>query len=160
LETKKVSELVANIDAPLLDINLAMWDAEKAGDVEIDFEKDKITALKEAEPSFDAELADKIIRAVQYYVSKEMNLTVGKLTTWVKNQGVEHNYLYHDYICTLQHLIDSGQLLEQIVSVPEIKKKRPYHKFVFLCLDGNDNEEWNAREVNKWIERFEKNKVK
>lgn len=160
LETNKVSELVANIDAPLLDINLALWDAERAGEIEVDYEKDRIKVLGEAVPNRDADLSDKIMRAVEYYVSKEMNLTVGKLTTWVKNQGSDHNYLYHDYICTLQSLIDSGQLLEEIVTVPEVKNKRPYHKFVFLCLPGNDNENWNAREINKWIERFEKNKVK
>jgi hypothetical protein len=159
LETNKVSELVANIDAPLLDINLAIWDAETAGQIEVDYEKDRIKVLTEAGPTDNPELADKIMRAVRYYVSKEMNLTVGKLTTWIKNQGSDHNYLYHDYICTLQSLIDSGQLLEEIVSVPKTGK-RPYHKFVFLCLPGNPNEEWNAREINKWIERFGKNKVK
>ena len=159
LDTKKLSEVVANIDAPLLDINLALWDAEKAGEVEIDYEKDRIKALKEAEPSSNPELAKKIMRVVKHYVDREMNLTVGKLTTWVKNPGVEQNYPYHEYVCSLQCLIDTGKILEEIVSVPE-SGKRPYHKFVFLCLPGNDNENWNAAEVNKWIERFDKSKVK
>lgn len=158
LETNKVSELVQNIDAPLLDINLALWDAETAGEIEVDYDKDRVKVLGQAVSTYNSELADNIMRTVQHYVKKEMNLTVGKLTSWVKSQGSEHNYLYHDYICTLQYLIDSGKLLEEIISVPELKGKRPYHKFVFLCLPGNDNETWNAREVNKWIETFGKKK--
>lgn len=158
LETTKLSELVANIDAPLLDINVALWDAEKAGEVEINRDKDRIKSLKDAEPSQNEKLSNKIVRAIQHYADEEMNLTAGKLLSWVKNRALEYNYLYHDYICSLQYLIDNGTIVEFVVSVPEIKKKRPYHKFVFLCLPGNDNEEWNAKQVNKWIASFEKKK--
>jgi len=156
LETNKLSELVGNIDAPLLDINLALWEAEDNGWVEVDRNKDKIKALVDAEPTSNSDLADKIMRTIERYTKEQQNITVGKLTSWVKNPGTDYNYPYHEYITTLQYLIDSGRVIEEIVSVPKTKK-RPFHKFVFLCLPGNDNQEWNARSVNKWMDDFEKN---
>ena len=59
---------------------------------------------------------------------------------------------------SLQYLIDTNVIEEYEFSVPEIEKKRPYHKFVFLCLPGKPNEEWNAKAVNKWIANWEKKK--
>ena len=159
LKTNKISELVANIDAPFLDINLAIWDAAKAGDVEVDESKDKIIALKEPEITFNSDLATKLLRTMQHYNARETNITRGRLNTLVKNTATEFNYAWHDYIMALQYLIDTGQIEEQVISVPKTNK-RPYHKFVFLCFPDNPNEEWNSREVNNWIANWEKNKVK
>lgn len=159
LKTTKLSELVENIDLPLLDINLALWEAEKNGQVEINRAKDRIKALKEPDATHDEALANKIVRVIQYHAEQEINITVGKLTSWVKNPAMEYNYPYHDYIVALQYLIDSGIILEEEMTVPQTKK-RPFHRFVFLCLPGNDNQEWNARSINKWIADFENNKVK
>ena len=150
---------MANIDAPFLDINLAIWDAAKNGEVEIDETKDKITALKEPEISFNSDLANKLLRTMQHYSARETNITRGRLNTLVKNTGTEFNYAWHDYLMALQYLIDSDQIEEQEVTVPKLLK-RPYHKFVFLCFKDNPNEEWNSREVNNWIANWEKNKVK
>lgn len=160
LKTKELEELVANIDAPLLDINVALWEAEKAGEIEVDREKGRVKRLKKAEKTFNADLADKILKTVQHYADNETNLTIGKLTSWVKNPAMEHNYPYHEYITTLQYLIDSGQLLEQEATLPKIKG-RPFHRFVFLCLPEHEDqsEEWNAKEINKFIAKWEQNKV-
>lgn len=158
LKTKKLSELVANIDAPMLDINLAIWEAEKNGDVEINVEKDTIEALRPHEVTFDSDLADKLMKVVKHYHSKEMNITRGRLNALAKNAGSDFNYPYHTYVTTLQYLIDSEQIFEEVISVPEIKNKRPYHKFVFLCSPGNPNEDWNREEVNKWIANWNKKK--
>lgn len=149
--------LISNIDAPLLDINIALWEAEDAGEIKIDQKKDKIKVLKEATPSCDRDLADKIMKVVRHYEKQELNVTVGKLLSWVKNPAMEHNYPYHDYICSLQYLIDTGEVKEEIVSLPKAGD-RPFHKFVFLCLDGNPNEEWNSKAINKFIAEFEKSK--
>lgn len=159
LDTTKISELVANIDAPFLDINLAIWDAIKNGDVEVDEEKDKITPLKFPKITFDKDIANKILRVMQHYAARETNITRGRLNTLAKNTGTEFNYRWHEYLMALEYLIYSGQIEEQVITVPKTKK-RPYHKFVFLCFEGNPNEEWNSREVNKWIANFEKTKVK
>lgn len=157
LNTNKISELVANIDLPPIDINLAIWDATKTGEVEVDDDKGTITALKPAEASFNADLGNKLIRVIQHYASKELNVTRGTLNSVIKDPGTDKGYAWHEYLMALQYLIDSGQIVEEQVSVPKTNK-RPYHKFVFLCLPENDNEEWNAREVNKWIANWNKKK--
>lgn len=159
LKTNKISELVANIDAPPIDINLAIWDAVKNGQIELDEKKDKVRPLKPAEASFDSDLANKLLRVIQHYASKEINVTRGTLNGVIKDPSTGNGYPWHEYIMALQYLIDSKQVLEMEVSVPKTKG-RPYHKFVFLCLPDNDNEEWNARETNKWLANFANSKVR
>lgn len=158
LGTDKLSELVANIDAPFLDINLAIWDAAKNGDIEVDEKNDKVVSLKPHEVSFDSDLANKLVRTLQHYNARETNITRGRLNTLVKNTATEFNYPWHEYIMALQYLLDSGQIEEQVVDVPKTDT-RPYHKFVFLCSPDNPNEEWNSREVNKWISNWNKKSV-
>lgn len=159
MKTNKLSELVANIDLSPLDMNLAIWDAEKAGQIRIDEKKDRITALTEPEVSFDSDLASKLLRVIQHYASKEINVTRGTLNSVIKDPQTGNGYPWHEYVMALQYLIDSEQVTEEIVEVPKTKN-RPYHKFVFLCLEGNPNEDWNTREVNKWVANFKPNKVK
>lgn len=159
LDTKKLSELVAAIDAPPLDVNLALWDAIEAGEIEVDEAKDQVTPLKTWEAWHSPDLATKLIRVMQQYAKNEANITRGRLQSYLKDPMTSLGYPLHEYLMTLQYLVDSGQVEEEIISVPETKK-RPFHKFVFLCLPGNDNAEWNARAVNKWIADFEKIKVK
>ena len=160
LETNKISELVANIDLPPIDINLAIWDAREAGQVEVDELKDYIAPLKESVPSYDAELADKLMRVVQHYALQEINITRGTLNNTIKDPSTGTGYKWHEYLMALQWLVDTGKIVESVVSVPAIKDKRPHRKFVFLGLPDNDNEEWNAREVNKWLGQFDVKKVK
>lgn len=159
LNTNKLSELVANIDAPFLDINLSIWEAKAAGKVEIDEKKGRITALVDHEVTFDADLASKLLRVVQHHASEQVNITRGRLTTLAKNAGSEFNYPYHEYLMALQYLIDTGQVLEMVETIPK-SGKRPFHRFVFLCLPDNPNEDWNKEEVNKWIANWNKNIVK
>jgi hypothetical protein len=163
LKTKKLSELAAAIDAPPLDMNLAIWDAIAAGDIEVDESKDSVKMLKDSvTPWHDPDLASKLIRAIQKYASEEVNITRGRLQSYIKDPMTSQGYPLHEYLMTIQYLIDTGVVIEHVVSVPEVKKKRPFHKFVFLCLPENEamNEEWNAKAVNKWIAGFESNKVK
>ncbi len=157
LKTNKISELVANIDLPPIDINLAIWDATKNGQIELDLKKDSIIALKEAEISFDSDLANKLIRTIQHYAGEEINITRGRLNNVIKDPTDGRGYPYHEYLMALQYLIDSEQVIEMPVDVPKVGK-RPYHKFVFLCLPENPNEDWNKNEVNKWIANFNSKK--
>lgn len=158
LKTEKLSDLTATMDMAPLDMNLAVWDALDNGDIEIDEEKDKVKALKKAEAWHDPDLATKLIRTIQHYAANETNITRGRLNSYMKDPVTSLGYPLHEYLMTLQYLIDKGQVVEEVISVPEVKDKRPYHKFVFLCLPENDNQEWNARAVNKWIDDFEKTK--
>jgi hypothetical protein len=157
LNTNKISELVANIDLPSLDINLLLWDAEKAGQIEVNLEKDKITALTEPEITFDSDLASKLLRTMQHYETKEINITRGRLNSSIKDPATDKGYPYHEYLMALHYLIESGQIIEQEVSVPKLGD-RPYHKFVFLCFPNNPNEDWNRTEVNKFIASWAKKK--
>lgn len=159
LKTNKLSELVANIDLPPLDMNLAIRDAEKAGQVKVDVDKDRITGLVEPEITFDSDLANKLLRTLQYYEAEEINATRGRINSLIKDPETNLGYPYHEYLMALHYLIDSGQIQEDVVSVPK-SGDRPYHKFVFLSFPDNPNEEWNAREVNKWIANWNKKAVK
>jgi hypothetical protein len=159
LDTNKLSELVANIDLPPIDINLAIWDAVKAGQIEIDEKKDRVTALIKHELTFDSDLASKLLRVMQHYEAKEVNITRGRLNSSIKDPSTSKGYPYHEYLMALHYLIDSGQIEQEVVSVPGTKK-RPYHKFVFLQFADNPNEDWNRNEVNKWIANFNKKEVK
>jgi hypothetical protein len=157
LDTNKLSELVANIDLPPLDLNLIIWDAEKAGQIEINDKKDRVKALTEPEITFDSDLASKLLRVMQQYESQELNVTRGRLNSMIKDPTTNIGYPYHEYLMALHYLIDSGQITQEEVSVPK-NKDRPYHKFVFLQFPDNPNEDWNRGEVNKWIANFNKKK--
>lgn len=159
LDTTKFSDLVNAIDLAPLDMNLALWGAIDAGEIEVDEEKDRVTALKDAEPWHDPELSSKLLRVIQHYAKNESNITVGRMNSYMKDPTNNIGYPLHEYLMSMQYLIDTGVVIEDVVSVPETPK-RPFHKFVFLCLPGNDNQEWNARTINKWIKSFEKSKVK
>lgn len=157
LGTNKLSELVANIDLPPLDLNLAIWDAEKAGEIEVDPDKDKVKALKKPEITFDSDLANKLLRTMQHYEAKEINITRGRLNNAIKDPVSGSGYPYHEYLMALHYLIETDQISEEVVSVPKTGD-RPYHKFVFLQFPGNDNADWNRDQVNKWIANFHKKK--
>jgi hypothetical protein len=166
LNTDKLSELVANIDLPALDMNLALWDSIDAGEIEINEELDTLKILKEAEPSSDPDLKNKILRVVQHYARNETNVTRGRLNSYVKDPISGQGYAWHEYIMAVQHLIDGELVHEDVIDVPQKTKRfldkkgrkkekvlRPPHKFAFLGLAENSefNSEWNARAVNKWI---------
>lgn len=159
LDTVKLSELVQVMDLPPLDMNLALWEAIDRGDIEVDEKKDRVKALKEAEPWHNPDLSSKVLRVIQHYAKNESNITVGRLNSYMKDPVSGAGYPIHEYLMSTQYLIDNGTIIEDVMSIPGTKQ-RPYHKFVFLCLPGNDNQEWNARAVNKWIKDFEKSKVK
>jgi hypothetical protein len=162
LDTEKLSEVVTCIEATPLEMNLALWDAETAGEIELDQEKDHIKLLTDAvQPWHNPELTNKLIRTIQHYAQNETNITRGRMNSLVKDPVTNTGYLTHEYIMSMQYLIDEGQVTEEIISVPKTGK-RPFHKFVFIGLPENaeQNPEWNAKAVNKWIDDFAKNAVK
>lgn len=157
--TNKLSDLVSVIDAAPIDINLAIWDAIDNGEIEVDADKDRVKALKEAEEWHNPQLANKILRTVQHYAKNETNISKGRLDGDIKDPATGEGYAWHEYLMTLQALIDKGVIIEDIRTIPKTKG-RPFHRFVFLCLPDNDNEEWNSRQINKWISNWKPSKVK
>lgn len=175
LDTTDLNEIVGNFDAPALDMNLAIWAGEEAGEIETDREKDTIKILKEVQPDSDPDLRNKILRIIQHYAKNEANITRGRLNTQIKDPTNGRGYAWHEYICAVQHLIDDGTVIQDVITMPEKSEMRtgkkgkqkkviirPAHVFAFLCLpeNGDQNAEWNAREVNKWIAETEDASVK
>lgn len=162
LNTEDSLELAQNIDLPALDINLSIHKARDEGSVEVDREKGTVKITGKVKPSCDELLAAKLFRMMEYYADEQKNITRGRLNFMVKAPGDENTYPWHEYLMALQWLIDTGRVIEYEIDVPESKKKNgnPYHKFVFLGIATNDevNEEWNTKEVQKWLDTFEKSK--
>jgi hypothetical protein len=102
-------------------------------------------------------LASKLLRTMQQYERNETNITRGRLNSLIKDPVTGRGYGYHEYIMALHYLIDSGQVEQEVVSVPKTDK-RPYHKFVFLQFADNPNEDWNRAVVNNWIATWNKKK--
>lgn len=159
IKSNKLSDVVSCIDEPPIDMNLMLWDAEAEGQVKIDQAKDRIEILvDDIDPWYDADLANKIMRVIQHYAAAETTINRGRLDGQIKDPLTNAGYKRYQYLMTLQYLIDTDQIIEEVVSVPGIKGKRPPHKFVFLCLPENAefNAEWNAKQVNRWIDETNK----
>lgn len=154
LNTAKLSELVANIDLPVLDMNLAIWDSIDKGEIRVDEDEDIAELLIEPVPSMDEDLGSKLLRVVQHYAKNGSNVTRGRLNSYIKDPVTNQGYGWHEYITTVEFLIDKGTIVQEVIEVPGVKKKRPPHKFAFLGLPENDNTEMNAKAVNKWIDDF------
>ena len=97
------------------------------------------------------------------------------MNSQVKDPTSGLGYGWHEYINAVQHLLDDGTIVQDVIDVPAktksiITKKgkqktkvlRPAHKFAFLCLPENaeQNGEWNAKAINKWIADVEAALVK
>lgn len=181
LNTESLPELTANMDMPALDMNLAIWEAIDRGEIEVNEEEQvgemmgSVRILKEPEPSSDPELKNKILRVIQHYAREETNVTRGRLNGYVKDPTTGQGYPWHEYLMAVQHLIDGELVIQDVIDVPAKVKKfkdkkgrdktkvlRPAHKFAFLGLADNaeQNAEWNAKSVNKWIEDVEAAMVK
>lgn len=181
LNTESLPELTANMDMPALDMNLAIWEAIDRGEIKVDENEQvgehmgSVRLLVEPEPSSDSELKNKILRVIQHYAREETNVTRGRLNGYVKDPASGQGYPWHEYIMAIQHLIDGGLVVQDVIDVPASVKKfkdkkgrdktkvlRPAHKFAFLGLADNaeHNAEWNAKAVNKWIEDIEAAMVK
>lgn len=146
------SELITEIDEVALDMNLMLWDAEEAGKITVDLSNDTVELCVAPKPSCNKELAEKIMLTVQHYVNNKRNLTRGRLNSQIKDPMTGKGYKWHEYLMSLQYLIDEGQIIEEVITIPKLKKpKRAERKMVFLGLPGYDNAEWNARVVNELL---------
>jgi len=181
LNTESLPELVANIDLPPIDMNLAIWESIDRGEIKVDEEEQvgehmgSVRLLVEPEVSSDDDLKGKILRVIQHYAREETNVTRGRLNGYVKDASTGQGYAWHEYIMAMQHLIDDGVVIQDVIDVPASIKRykdgkgrnkekllRPAHKFAFLGLPENadKNAEWNAKAVNKWIADIEEQMVK
>ena len=159
-DISKLTDLVNVVDLPPLDFDLAVWEAIDRGEIEVDAKKDRVRVLAEEVAAWhDPELANKLLRVVQHYSREGINVTRGRMDGEIKDPTTGKGYRWHEYLMTRQYLVDTGVIVESVVSVPKTKG-RPYHRFVFMGLPENDNEEMNAKAINKWLAQWESGKVK
>lgn len=163
IKSNKFSDLVNVFDEVPLDMNLMLWESEEAGEIKINHKKDRVEIMVDVvEPWHDPELASKILRVIQHYAAGNTSINRGRMDGQIKDPVTKEGYKRYQYLMTLQYLIDSGQVVEEVISVPGVKDKRPARKMVFLNLPEfkDQNAEWNAKQVNNWLAEWEANKVK
>lgn len=164
LKTTKLSELVANIDAPPIDINIALWDAVKNGSIELNEAKDKVKLLVEVETPKnmtieEIEMRQKVLRVIDEFGKREALPTRGRLIGYIKDPVTQQGYKTHDLIVAVQSLLDEGLIVEKILSVPAIKDVRPFNRFVFYGFPDNQQmDEWAEKAIAKWLAQFDKKK--
>ena len=160
----KLKDVVPYLSMSPLDIDLLLYDAQEAGEVEVDKEKGTIIALKE--PAFlyhDKELAQKLLKIIRKYDEQEANITRTRLEQITLDLMGKHGYPIHDFVCTL-YALEQGKanLLPKVnkydISVPEIKDKLPANTFTFYTL--TDHQEFGAKAVNEFIDTFSESSVK
>lgn len=157
--SNKLTDLVNVADLAPIDFDLAVWDAIDAGEIEVDGKKDRVKVLVEPTAWHDPALANKLLRVIQHYAREGTNVTRGRMDGEVKDPVSGKGYAWHEYLMTRQYLVDQGTIVESVVSLPKTPS-RPFHRFVFMGLPENDNEEMNAKAVNKWLAQWESKKVK
>ena len=164
LKTNSLMDVIRHISLSPLDLDLLLYDAQEAGEVEIDKEKGTITALKE--PAYiycDEVLANKLIKIMRKYDEQGANVTRNRLEQITLDLIGGHGYPIHDFVCTL-YALEQGKanLLPKVnkydISVPEIKNKRPANTFTFYTL--TDHQEFGAKAVNEFIDTFSESSVK
>jgi hypothetical protein len=163
IKSNKFSDLINVFDEVPLDMNLLLWQSEESGEIKIDQKKDRVEIMSDVvEPWHDPELANKLLRVIQHYAAGQTSINRGRLDGQIKDPVTHEGYKRYQYLMTLQYLIDQGQVIEEVISVPGVKDKRPARKMVFLNLPENAefNAEWNAKQVNNWLAEWEANKVK
>jgi hypothetical protein len=135
LGSKSLDEVVSKISLSPLDIDVLLYEAQEAGDVEVNREKNTIK---------------KIIR---FYDQQEANIVRSRLEMVAVDPMGVYGYPKHDFYCTLYYLEQSGEVNKYDISVRK-RGSRPAHTFEFYTF--LDHQEFGAKAVNNFIEQFDK----
>ena len=164
LDTTDLMTVVKSLTLSPLDIDILLYDAQEAGEVEIDKEKGTITALKEpAYIYYDEVLANKLIKIMRKYDEQEANITRNRLEQITLDLVGGHGCTIQDFLCTLYALEQNTipgmvQVNKYEISVPEIKKVRPANTFVFYTL--TNHQEFGEKAVKEYVDHFATSAVK
>lgn len=163
LDTTDLRKVIARLSLSPLDIDLLLYDGQENGEIEIDKESGKITALKEpAHLYYDPELAIKLVKIIKRYDEQGANITRNRLEEVTLDLAGKHGYPIHDFVCTMyaleQGLPEHPPVNKYEINVPEIKKQRPANTFTFYTL--LDHQEFGAKAVSEFIDQFAKKSVK
>ena len=160
LDTTDLGRVVGYLSMAPIDIDLMLYEAQDNGEVEINKEKGTVKLLKEPEDIYySVDLAPKLVKIIQRYDMQGSNITRSRLEEITLALNGKYGYPIHDFICTLYALTEGKVYLypkvnKYDISLPEIKKKRPYHLFEFYTF--LDHQEFGAKAVNAAIDQWSK----
>lgn len=141
----KISSLIENIDAPVLDINLALWDAEDSGLIKLDREKDTIEVLEFGRTLPNPELLAKLKEVIAWYNADGRAVNRNKLVSHTFSNSTRFDPPRQDFFCGLDWAVENGQIIahEVEVELPAGKKgnRTKTAKFVVYSLPEYDAKE-------------------
>lgn len=158
LNTSKLDHIVSRLALSPLDIDVLLYEAQEAGDVEIDLKKRKIKALREPDVLYsDPHLLSQMRKLIAYYDAQDANITKTRLEMVALDPAGEHGYPKHDFICSLYVLEQQEDVKTYSISVPKTKE-HPAHTFQFYTF--LDHEKFGEEAVTEFKKQFEKKKKK
>jgi hypothetical protein len=154
LGSKSLDEVVSKISLSPLDIDVLLYEAQEAGDVEVNREKNTIKPLKEPNQLYyNDKLLSQIKKIIRFYDQQEANIVRSRLEMVAVDPMGVYGYPKHDFYCTLYYLEQSGEVNKYDISVRK-RGSRPAHTFEFYTF--LDHQEFGAKAVNNFIEQFDK----
>lgn len=146
LKTNSLKELVNNISASWLDINLSIWENENNGNITIGEDGDTITVNKDYIPTCDGDLSAKLLAVVRQYDMNGRCLNKARLDGYVFSEVVkEYNPRYHDYLMSIEWLVHENMIVRSEHKVGE-------HTYVLFTLPESKDKGY----VEKFLEEVEK----
>ena len=134
LGTDKLETVVSKISLAPIDVDVLLYEAQEAGEVEIDKAKNTIKALKEpTEIYYNEKLLGQMKKIIRFYDQQEANIVKTRLEMISVDPMGTHGYPKHDFFCTLYYLDESGDVNKYSIDVPK-KGKRPAHTFEFYTF--------------------------
>lgn len=139
-EIKKLSHLIENIDAPVIDINLALWAYEKEGVITIDRKKDTVDITGKWVKTFENnELLGKLKEVVRFYNQDGRAVNRGKLEAHTFSQSSRYDPPRQDFFLALDWAVEQGEIFKEEVEIENEKGKKL--KFVVYWVGGYERDE-------------------
>lgn len=155
LGSGNLQEIVKHLSLSPLEIDVALYDGQFNGEIEVDKAKGVVRILKKPEILyFNHELEEKILKIIGYYNEQMADITLSRLEQDALDPIGGNGYKRHDLDCTLYKLEQEGKINRYEISVPAIKKVRPENKFIFLSR--TDHQEFGSKAVNDFIAQWDK----
>lgn len=152
-DLEKVVKILSNSMAEL-DIDVMFYEAQEAGEIEIDKKKNKIKALKEPGTLYyNEKLLSQIKKIIRFYDQQGANITRNRLEMTAASPMSLSGYPMVDVYCTMYYLDESGEVNKYELTVPKLGK-RPFNRFQFYTFV--DHQEFGAKAVNDFIAQFDK----
>lgn len=153
LDTTDLEKVVGNLDMAPIDVDVMLYDAQEAGDIEVDRNKNKIKALSEPDALYsNSALLTQMRKLISYYDKQSANITKTRLEMICLDPMGKNGYLNQDVICTLYVLEHQDDIRKYDITVPK-KKTRPEHTFEFYTFV--EHQDFGKEAVDNFIKQFD-----